>query len=176
MPCMRNCSQHCLSQFNHHGETWHRRTMLVEDELCLLEIMDSSVNDNVSALVDQRIRDGDAFLLVYGLGSRSSFDKIPKMREAVLQATGDEATPMLLVGVEDSESPKDLSFSDGSTLAQSFACPFLEVSAKTGTKLDEVLRVLVQEIVSNDRRRLKKFPHAVHDASAFAPNFVMQCE
>ena len=55
--------------------------MTIDDETCLLDILDTAGQEEYSAMRDQYMRTGQGFLLVYAITSRSSFDEITAFRE-----------------------------------------------------------------------------------------------
>ena len=54
----------------------YRTRVDVDGRPCILEIMDTAGREENSPLRDQYIRDGEAFILVYSVTSRSSFLRI----------------------------------------------------------------------------------------------------
>lgn len=83
--------------------------MVVDDESCLLEILDTAGQEEYSSLRDQWCRDCEAFLLVFSITSRSSFEQAMVMRDFVLRVK-DREVPMVLVGNKsDLEDKREIS-------------------------------------------------------------------
>jgi len=96
---------------------------------------------------DQYIRSGDGFLLVFSIDNRRSFEFIPELRDAVLRVLDVEAFPMVLVGTKcDLEMSRKTIPMEASDLANTFRCPFIEVSAKSRTRIEDPFFLLVQEM------------------------------
>jgi len=104
----------------------------------MLEILDTAGQEEYTALRDQWIRDGDGFLMVYSIGSRSSFTRIPRFYNQVKRVKVDTSPPIILVGHdydENSESGRvsprnrEVSIQEGSDLAKELLCDFVEASA-----------------------------------------------
>jgi GTPase KRas protein len=78
-------------------EDSYRKQVTIDDETCLLDILDTAGQEEYSAMRDQYMRTGEGFLLVYAITSRSSFDEISTFREQILRVKDKETVPMVLV-------------------------------------------------------------------------------
>eukprot|EP01106_Pelomyxa_sp_JSP_P009800 TRINITY_DN2661_c0_g2_i1.p1 TRINITY_DN2661_c0_g2~~TRINITY_DN2661_c0_g2_i1.p1 ORF type:complete len:120 (+),score=23.53 TRINITY_DN2661_c0_g2_i1:246-605(+) len=102
---------------------------------------------------DQYMRTGQGFLCIYSVTSRSSFEEIATFREQILRVKDADKVPMVLCGNKcDLESDRQVPTTEGSELAKSYACPFMETSARTRINVEESFFELVREI----RRSLAK--------------------
>lgn len=63
----------------------YRKQVTIDDETCLLDILDTAGQEEYSAMRDQYMRTGQGFLCVYSITSRSSFDEITSFREQILR-------------------------------------------------------------------------------------------
>jgi GTPase KRas protein len=94
------------------------------------------------------MRHGQAFLLVYSVTDRRSFEEIPKLRDQIFRGQDKDISaqiPMVMVGNKcDLEGDRQVSFGEGQDLAKSFKIPFMEVSAKTRANVDECFFELVR--------------------------------
>ncbi|KAJ3444924.1 ras-like protein rasd [Anaeramoeba flamelloides] len=128
-------------------EDSYRRQMLIDKETCLLDILDTAGQEEYSTLKDSYMREGEGFLVVYAINSRNSFDEVSNLKEEITQAKDMEEVPMIIVGNKnDLENERQVSKVEGTDLARSFNCPFIESSAKTRTNVDECFVNLVREI------------------------------
>ena len=50
----------------------------IDDDTCLLDILDTAGQEEYSAMRDQYMRTGQGFLIVYSIVSRNSFDEVGK--------------------------------------------------------------------------------------------------
>lgn len=57
-------------------EDSYRKQIVVDQDTCFLEILDTAGQDEFDSMRDQYIRNGHGFLLVYSVTTRSSFDEI----------------------------------------------------------------------------------------------------
>lgn len=133
-------------------EDSYRKQVTIDDETCLLDILDTAGQEEYSAMRDQYMRTGQGFLMVYAINSKTSFEEVSSFREQILRVKDDERTPVVLCGNKsDLEAERQVPMSVGAELAKSFGCPFVETSAKARTNVEQAFFQLVRQI----RLRLK---------------------
>lgn len=105
----------------------------------------SSISRNASVGVH-------GYALVFSITSRSSFENVIKINEALLNALGDAPdVPRVLVGsMKDLGEEREVSFQQAQSLASSLRLPYLECSSKTGENVAEVFHTLLKEIEKDD--------------------------
>ncbi|KAJ3439663.1 ras-like protein rasd [Anaeramoeba flamelloides] len=128
-------------------EDSYRRQVVIDEETCLLDILDTAGQEEYSAMRDSYMREGEGFLVVFAINSRNSFDEVSSFREQITQAKDSDEVPMMIVGNKnDLENERQVSQGEGTDLAKSFNSPFIETSAKTRTNVEEAFFGLVREI------------------------------
>eukprot|EP00456_Euglypha_rotunda_P022355 TRINITY_DN18892_c0_g1_i4.p1 TRINITY_DN18892_c0_g1~~TRINITY_DN18892_c0_g1_i4.p1 ORF type:complete len:181 (+),score=22.85 TRINITY_DN18892_c0_g1_i4:77-619(+) len=134
-------------------EDCYRKTCLVDNRAAYLDILDTAGQEEYSALRDQWVREGKAFLLVFSVISRQSFEEIPNFRERILLVNEDTVVPMVLVGNKvDLESERKVTKEEAESLAKSYHnIPYVECSALKGQGC-EIGRAVQQEC--RDRSRM----------------------
>jgi len=125
-----------------------RKQVTIDEETCLLDILDTAGQEEYSAMRDQYMRTGEGFFCVYAITSRVSFDEITSFREQILRVKDESKVPMVLVGNKsDLEHERVVATSEGSDLAKTYGnVPFLETSAKTRVNVEESFFTLVRQI------------------------------
>jgi GTPase KRas protein len=112
----------------------------------MLDILDTAGQEEYSCMRDQYCRTGQAFLMVYSITSRSSFDEVPALRDWILRIKDTDSVPMVLVGNKiDLEGGRQVSSAEGRALAMRWRIPFFETSAKTRINVEECFYQLVRE-------------------------------
>jgi GTPase KRas protein len=115
----------------------------------MLEVLDTAGQEEYIALRDQWIRDGEGFVLVYSILSRSSFARIQKFHDQIQRvrkssacspsfpssplsaaATAGLASVMLVGNKSDRVTEREVSTQEGHSLAKELGCGFVEASAK----------------------------------------------
>lgn len=128
-------------------EDFYRKEIEVDGAPSVLEILDTAGTEQFASMRDLYIKNGQGFVIVYSITSLQTFQDIRTMKEQIMRVKGTDRVPMLLVGNKcDLEHQREVSFSDGANLAQSWGCPFLESSAKSTQNVNEVFIEIVREM------------------------------
>eukprot|EP01132_Coremiostelium_polycephalum_P005059 gene5059-6298_t len=138
---------HFIEEYDPTIEDSYRRQCQVDEDTCLLDILDTAGQDDYSAMRDQYMRTGQGFLCVYDVTSRTSFEEINVVREQIIRVKDNERVPIVLVGNKcDLENLREVTHGEGEDMAKLFGCPFLETSAKKRLNVDECFFEVVREI------------------------------
>jgi GTPase KRas protein len=152
----------------------------------MLEVLDTAGQEEYIALRDQWIRDGEGFVLVYSISSRSSFARIQKFHSQIqrvketslsgsptypgsplsassIGSTNSGPAPVMLVGNKcDRVTEREVSTQEGSALAKELGCDFVEASAKNCVNVEkafyEVVRQLRRQRNQGSGGRVDKVP------------------
>jgi GTPase KRas protein len=90
-------------------------------------------------LRDQWIRDGEGFVLVYSIVSRSTFERVDRFKEQIARVKDTAFSPLVLVGNKcDRLAEREVSADEGRALAKQLGCEFVEASAKINTNVEKV--------------------------------------
>lgn len=136
-----------------HGKFWEAyeptiersssKEVVVNDDgdTCLVNFNDPAGQEEYAALRDYQIRTSDGFLLVYSIDSRSSFDELGALREAILRAREDDhasAAAIVICGnkCDLSDDRREVSREEGESFARQFNVAFFETSAKTADNVE----------------------------------------
>jgi GTPase KRas protein len=137
----------CEQEYDPTIEDSYRKQVSIDERTALLDILDTAGQEEYSAMRDQYMRNGQGFLLIYSITSRSSFDELSCFREQILRVKDADKVPMVIVGNKsDLESERQVSKQEGYELARQFGCPFLESSAKSRINVEETFFELVRGI------------------------------
>src|SRR3990167_10057196 len=141
-------------------EDSYRKQVIIDDEICFMDILDTAGQEEYSATRDRYIQTGEGFFFVYAVNSRLAFEEITIFREQIVRAKDVDKVPMVLAGNKcDIEDKRQVTTAEGKNLDKSFACPFYETSAKERINVEEAFYALVREIRKNNKkitRQLKK--------------------
>lgn len=128
-------------------EDTYRKQVVIDDEACLLEILDTAGQDQFQTLRAQWIRQYDSFLIVYSITDRGSFEGMPSFNKQILRAKETDRVPMILVGNKcDLESKRQVQFQEGQALAKQLNAEFRETSAKTRYNVEDAFYSAVRLI------------------------------
>ncbi|KAH6669489.1 small GTPase superfamily, partial [Halenospora varia] len=170
-------SRHFVTSYDPTIEDSYRRSVVLDGEQCVVEILDTAGQEEYTALRDQWIRDGEAFVLVYNIWSRSSFTRITRFHNQIqrikegasrqpsypgspiLPARTPRKIPTMLVGhdYQDEEVPtreREVREAEGRYLAMELGCEYLEASAERCINIDKIFFDLVR-ILRDQRAAIK---------------------
>jgi len=111
------------------------------------EILDTAGQDEFSIMNQKHSIGVHGYVLVYSITSRSSFEMIQIIRDKILNNTGTESVPMIVVGNKSDLGPqRKVETIEGKNLAQEWNCPFVETSARHNANIAKVFELLIGEI------------------------------
>jgi GTPase KRas protein len=138
---------HFVDEYDPTIEDSYRKQCMIDDEVALLDVLDTAGQEEYSAMREQYMRTGEGFLLVYSITSHQSFDEITTFQQQILRVKDKDYFPMVVVGNKcDLESEREVTRQEGEALARSFGCKFIETSAKSRINVDKAFYDIVREI------------------------------
>ncbi|GAA5840842.1 hypothetical protein JCM3766R1_000899 [Sporobolomyces carnicolor] len=113
-----------------------------------LDIVDTAGQDEFSILSSRHAVGLHGWILVYSVASRTSFEMCSIIRDKILNYTGRDAVPMVLVGNKsDLAVQRQVTRQEGADLAASWGkTAFIESSARTNENVGRIFESVVAEI------------------------------
>jgi len=144
---------HFVDEYDPTIEDSYRKQCVIDEEVALLDVLDTAGQEEYSAMREQYMRTGEGFLLVYSITSRQSFEEIVTFQQQILRVKDKDYFPIIVVGNKcDLESERQVSTEEGAALARSFGgCKFIETSARTRVNVDNAFYDIVREIRKYNR-------------------------
>lgn len=138
---------HFVDEYDPTIEDSYRKQVAIDNEVALLDILDTAGQEEYSAMREQYMRTGEGFLLVYSVIERESFNELSTFYQQILRVKDTDDVPIVLVGNKsDLTEERSVSYEEGEKLAKQFNCEFLETSAKQGINVDQAFHDLVRKI------------------------------
>ncbi|KZT29643.1 24 kDa ras-like protein [Neolentinus lepideus HHB14362 ss-1] len=175
---VRFIQNHFLEDYDPTIEDWYRKQCVVDDEIALLDILDTAGQEDYIAMRGQYMRSSEGFLLVYSITSRQSFEQIIPLYQELLRVKGVVSCPVILVGNKcDLDHGRQVTAREARSCAERMGCMFIETSAKTHVRVDDAFYELVREIRAHNQMgsRTRQFSAAMaglqtpNRAAEFAP-------
>merc|ERR1711939_1205252 len=165
------CLNHFVETYDPTIEDSYRKQVVIDGQSCMLEVLDTAGQEEYTALRDQWIRDGEGFVLVYSISSRSSFTRIQRFHNQIQRVKESSASspsypgspissvapsapvPIMLVGNKsDRVTEREVSTQEGHALARELGCEFVEASAKNCINVEKAFYDVVRQL---RRRRMQ---------------------
>ncbi|KAJ1562077.1 Ras GTPase [Nowakowskiella sp. JEL0078] len=128
-------------------EDSYRKQCEIDGEIAIFDILDTTGQEEYSAMRREYSRNGEGFLLVYSITSRASFEEIRGFYRAILSVKNRDWFPVVLVGNNcDLELKRAVRTHEGRELARDLGCKFLETSHRKKINVDEAFFGVVREI------------------------------
>ncbi|MCJ1264428.1 Ras GTPase [Lobaria immixta] len=138
---------HFVDEYDPTIEDSYRKQCVIDDEVALLDVLDTAGQEEYSAMREQYMRTGEGFLLVYSINSRQSFEEILTFQQQILRVKDKDYFPIIIVGNKcDLDGERVVSRQEGEELARQFGCAFIETSAKSRINVDNAFFNIVREI------------------------------
>ncbi|XP_048214858.1 GTP-binding protein GEM isoform X1 [Perognathus longimembris pacificus] len=130
------------------GEDTYERTLMVDGESATIILLDMWENKGENEwLHDHCMQVGDAYLIVYSITDRASFEKASELRIQLRRARQTEDIPIILVGNKsDLVRCREVSVSEGRACAVVFDCKFIETSAAVQHNVKELFEGIVRQV------------------------------
>lgn len=145
---------HFTEEYDPTIEDSYRKQVNIDDETCLLDILDTAGQEDYSAMRDNYMRSGQGFLLVYAINNRSSFEEVAAFRDQIHRVKDSDKVPMVMVGNKlDLDEQREVTQQEGQELAASYGCAWMETSAKARIRVEDCFYEVVREIKKANKKR-----------------------
>ncbi|BFZ56175.1 GTP-binding protein [Savitreella phatthalungensis] len=111
------------------------------------EIIDTAGQDEYSILNSKHSVGIHGYVLVYSVASKSSFDMCKIIRDKILDHTGTDWVPIVLVGNKsDLHLQRQVSAEDGKAVAAEWKCSWTEASARHNENVARAFELIIAEV------------------------------
>lgn len=110
--------------------------------------MDTAGQDDYQTMLDSWINNSEAFILVYAIDDRESFEVIQRRYERIIKNKGGSKPPVIIAGNKcDLEGRRVVNRSEGEDLAKNWDVTFLEVSALQKINVSETFLSVAKKLL-----------------------------
>ncbi|KAB5536972.1 hypothetical protein PHYPO_G00113430 [Pangasianodon hypophthalmus] len=133
------------------GEDMYERTLTVDGEETTLIVMDTweaeKQEEDEKWVQDYCMQVGNAYVIVYSITDRSSFESASELRIQLRRIRQAENIPIILVGNKsDLVRCREVAVEEGRACAVVFDCKFIETSASLNHNVQELFEGIVRQI------------------------------
>jgi len=140
--------------YNPTVEDSFRKQVTVDDEYCVLNILDTAGVEDFSAVRQHYTLSGDGFLIVYSITSSSSFLEVDTLYQDILRIKDAEKVPAVVVANKmDLEAYRQVPRAQGEAYCAKQGVPFFEVSAKNNINVEAAFYTVVREVIKQHKAK-----------------------
>lgn len=130
--------KHFFEEYDPTIEDSYRKQITLEDEVSILDILDTAGQEEYSATRDQLFKSGQGFLCVFAINNRQSLQDALALRDQVIRVKDCDDIPFLLVANKcDLSQERVFTREDLDKVAKACCCQLIETSAKNRENIDE---------------------------------------
>ncbi|EJD38442.1 hypothetical protein AURDEDRAFT_139563 [Auricularia subglabra TFB-10046 SS5] len=133
-------------------ETTHTKTIEFGGIEYDCDIIDTAGQDEFSILNAKHAIGIHGYVFVYSVASRSSFDMVKIVYNKIIDFTGLQSLPAVLVGQKSDLSRREVSTAEAEALAAKLGCACIETSARNNINVAETFEICLAEIEKKRRR------------------------
>lgn len=113
-----------------------------------LQLWDTAGQERFRSLIPSYLRDMSACLVVYDITNRKSFESVKQWIDDARKERGEDASfvTFLVGNKKDLGDDRQVTAEEGEALAQKLSCLFAEVSAKSGTGVNELFTLIATKM------------------------------
>ncbi|KAL1920020.1 uncharacterized protein VTP21DRAFT_1166 [Calcarisporiella thermophila] len=138
---------HFVPSYHPTIESTFNKTIKYKGREYSIEIIDTAGQDEYSILSDRHAIGIHGYVLVYSITSKQSLDTVKIIREKILNHTGTEWVPIVLVGNKsDLHMQRQITVEEGKELATQWNCQAIEASAKHNENIAKIFDLMISEI------------------------------
>ncbi|KAJ2078101.1 Ras GTPase [Coemansia sp. RSA 988] len=132
-------------------EDSYRKKCTVDDDTCVLEILDTAGQEEYAAMRDYHIRSGDCFVVVYSVADAQTLYEAEVIARKIYAIKDMERVPIVLVGNKCDLAEREVTTREGTMMARKIRSGFYEASARDNIRVVDVFTQCVRRI-----KRLRK--------------------
>ena len=138
-------------------EDCYRKQCEINGKLAILEILDTAGQEEYSAMRETYFSGGDAFLIVYSVTDRDSFEQAQSLYKSILRSKDSDYFPTVFVANKcDLLQERVVSRDEGIALAKDLKFSTLEVSAKRNINVKECFVTLIGDVKRYERLKRRE--------------------
>ncbi|XP_071833023.1 circularly permutated Ras protein 1-like [Apostichopus japonicus] len=118
-----------------------------DGDVCMLDILDTAGQEEFSTMREQYMRLGQAFVIVYSIDDKNSFQAALDIHTLAKRIKGTSFSAILCGNKSDLESERQVPAADGEKEAKARDMAFMETSAKTGEKVTLAFEELIRRTI-----------------------------
>ncbi|CAG8465943.1 5448_t:CDS:2 [Racocetra fulgida] len=120
-------------------EDSYKKQIEVDNQICVLEILDTAGTEQFAAMRDLYMKNGQGFILMFSITEQSTINELAELRDQIIKVKGSDTVPMVLVGNKcDLEKDRMVTKKQGLALSQTWGKQLIYKKKKCNKLIDLV--------------------------------------
>ena len=130
----------------------------IEGQEYKLQLLDTINFDTSPEMLEMFVSSADGIILIFAINDKESFETVKKIYERIMKGKKEDVKyHMILVGnKQDLQNDREISIDEAKALAELWGIEYIEISAKTNFRVNELFEKLAQDIVKYKYPKPKK--------------------
>ncbi len=121
---------------------------LISNYTCSIDILDTAGQDDYYTLIDNWINSSEAFILVFSITDKESFDICKSRYERIKLNKGNDFRIILAGNKSDCADKRTVSFDEANSLAAYWGTEYIECSAKNMINIEETFLKISEKLLA----------------------------
>lgn len=137
-----------LSFYDPTIEDCYRCQRVIDNEVVLMQVLDTAGQDDFSTMRDNWMRCSDCFLLVFSMTERRTFEELDEFYQRLLrvkEANEGEVPVVIVANKVDIVDGREVTIEEAQEKARKMGAPLIETSAKDGIGVADAFEQAVRE-------------------------------
>ena len=143
------------------GVEFATKTIKINNKTARIQIWDTAGQERYRAITNSYYRGANAAMIVFDITNSISFKNVPKWEEEIRNNSDGNIPIMLVANKTDLAQFRSVYENEYKTLAQNKNMPYIDVSAKTGDRINEAFENLTKSLVDDKDNGNLAFPKIV---------------
>lgn len=142
------CQGHFVDSYYPTIENTFSRAIVYEGQTFATEIIDTAGQDEYSILNSKHVIGIHGYMIVYSVGSRTTFNMVKIIRDKILNHLGADEVPIMIVGnkCDIKQELRTVNVEDGKELAKELKCEWTEASARENINVARSFELMIAQI------------------------------
>ena len=137
-----------MSEYDPTIEDCYRKQCEINGKQAMLDILDTAGQEEYSMMRESYYKGGDAFMIVYSVCDRDSFEQAQALYQSILRTKDCDYFPVVFIANKcDLKYERVVGREEGLALAKDLKVSLLEVSAKYGINVTESFIALIRDVI-----------------------------
>jgi len=133
------------------GIDFKKKEIVVNNEPIKIVLYDTAGHERFRKIIKNHCKGANGIVLVYDIGEEKSIERLSTWMTDI-EENSDKGVEIILIGSKSDIEPRKITEEQGKELSLKYNVPIIETSAKTGHNIDLLFDMLINNILSKERK------------------------